>query len=381
MNRAIVLLLVVGLVWPAALDAQGSQFGVRGLGLPGLPISTRAGGTAGASGLFDAESALNPAAPVAIFRPTASFNLAQHWRTSENIFGAASGKDTNFPLFFTAGPIGERMVGTVSASVYTDRTFALTLTDTVLLRDEPVTTYDTVRSRGGLTDVRAALAFQASRRVAVGLGLHLITGTNRVDTRRSFADSSYNAVALQNELSYAGAGVSAGFTANPGGALHLAGMVRFDTDLSIDRDTVSLGDVPLPVTLAAGLRWTPSRRLSLSSQAMSRRWGRLDQALRDRGGAGAVHTTLVAAGLEWGRNAQRPDQLPLRLGVRWNQMPFPVAEGLETGTEFTAALGTGLLLGGGRASLDLSLERVWRSETVAFEERGVALRLGVAVRP
>ena len=379
MSRASVLALVLVAGAPAALAGQASQFGVRALGLPSLPQSARSHGTAGALGFFDPESAINPASLRGVTRSMASFNLLQSWRTSENPFGRTTGNDSQFPLFFAAGPIGSRLVGSVSASVYSDRTFGLALEDTLVLRDVPVVASDTVLSRGGISDLRAGLAYRIGPRAAVGLGLHILTGTNRIEFRRTFSDSNYASVRLRNELSFAGFGVSLGALVEPVVGLQLAAFARLDGDLSLDRDTTDIGDLNLPRSLGAGVRWQAARGLVIAGHVLTQTWSRLDADLKARGGVGAVNTVAVAGGLEWFRSATRPGRLPIRAGVRWGRLPFPVEDGAEGGSELAIALGTGFRFAGDRGSVDLAVERIWRDEGV-FRERAYALKLGIGIR-
>ena len=72
--RAVALML---LLWalPAELSGQASQFGVRSLGLPVLPLSTRGQGTGGGFGFFDSETSLNPASIAGVRTGTAAFNV------------------------------------------------------------------------------------------------------------------------------------------------------------------------------------------------------------------------------------------------------------------------------------------------------------------
>ena len=58
MRRALLVLCLAAV--PGAAAAQSSQFGVRGLGLPGRSLSTYAFGTGGAFGMFDPASGLEP---------------------------------------------------------------------------------------------------------------------------------------------------------------------------------------------------------------------------------------------------------------------------------------------------------------------------------
>lgn len=377
MRRGLLALLLLA---PATLSAQSTMFGVRAIGHPSLPMSTRAAGSSGAFTLFDPLSALSPASIMSLSRSTASFHGAQSWRTTENPHGSASGNDTRFPLFIAGGAMSSRLVGTVSASVYTDRTFALAVADTVELRGLPVGVTDTLISRGGVTDLRAAVAWR-SRRVALGVGLHLLTGTNRMSFRRVFSDTVYAPLDIKAELSYNGYGFSAGAIVEPVNSLQLAGFVRMDRDLSLERDSLDVSEIPLPLTIGAGLQWAPAARLSIAGQVVSQSWSRADQVLRDRGGAGAANTLQVAGGLEFARSPTRRERFPLRLGVHWAQLPFPLTPEQGQGREFGVSIGTGFGFSGGRGMIDLALERTWRSQEGGYEERDLGLRFGVVLRP
>ena len=72
------------LTTPAGLQAQSSQFGVRGLGIPVRPLSPRAIATGGAFGLFDLESSVNPATPALAVQFASLFSSAQNFRRSTN---------------------------------------------------------------------------------------------------------------------------------------------------------------------------------------------------------------------------------------------------------------------------------------------------------
>jgi hypothetical protein len=363
------------------LAAQASQFGIRALGLPILPLSARSHAAGGGLALFDPESPVNPAALAGLRRPTAIFTAFHNWRDTENPFGTASGNDTNYPLFYFGAPMGLRWAGSVSVSGYTDRTFGLASTDTVIIRDAPVGVTDTVYSKGGVNDLRLALVYRGiGRRFQAGLGLHLLTGTNRISYERIFGDPAYVPVVVRNELSFVGAGVSAGFMAQPARSLSVAAMARLETDLSIKKDTMHVGDIAMPITLAAGAHWRPTGVLLVAGHVLSRDWSRSDEDIRNRGGVGAVRTLEVAGGVELARGGQRPEILPLRAGARWARLPFPLIEGQE-GSEFALTLGTGTRFGGDRGGLDLALERVWRREGSGYRETGFGIKAGVAIRP
>lgn len=378
--KRVLMLLALAAALPDAAAAQASVFGTRALGLPVLPLSARAQGMGGGGALFDPQVSLNPAALYLADRPAASVTLRQFWRTSENSFGRGTGNDTQFPLIMVTGPIGPRWNFGVSVSAYTDRTFALSLEDTLDLRDAPVAIFDTLISRGGVTDIRGALSFSPSRRVSVGIGLHALTGTNRFEYRRFFSDSAYAAVRIRNELSFSGPGVSAGISVEPAGGLRLAGLIRLDGDLHYYKDSTRLENIPLPVTVGAGLQWQVSERLLVAGHGLRRNWSVADERIRQEGGPGARNTTEGAFGLEWARNARVPYRFPLRLGVRYAELPFPVVTG-QRGKEVMASLGTGFRFTGQRGSLDIALERAWRSDGAGFTERTMMLSVGLGVRP
>jgi len=155
-RRAFVVLAL--LVAPlAGATAQSSEFGVRGLGMPGRPLSTRAFSMGGAFGLFDGESGLNPAALGRVGALGADFTSLQDFRHVENPAGTKSVRETRFPFIAIAGPIKRypAVLG-ISFANYASRDFTLASVDTIPLRGVLVSVNDTLSSRGGLSDLRLA---------------------------------------------------------------------------------------------------------------------------------------------------------------------------------------------------------------------------------
>jgi hypothetical protein len=372
-------LLACGMAARAA--AQSSQFGARGLGIPLRPFSVRATATGGAFGLFDAESALNPASIGLVARLSANFQTVQSWRHSENPSGSASARDNRYPGFFVAGPLGgTRLALALSASGYTDRNFRLASEDTVILRGVPVGVTDTLSSQGGISDLRLAVAWRQSRTVQWGLGFHLLTGSNRIASHRVFADTTYAGVSESNTVSYLGVGISAGVVARVGTLLTVGGMVRAEDHMHVQRDTARFGSTKLPVTASGGVRLQLGERLMVSGSALFRNWSVADADLVEQGGIGSVNTTEFAAGAEIVTNARRPFQRPIRLGVFRAKLPFPLQRGQDI-HETGISIGSGLRFGADRAGFDFSLARVWRKGGTGFTERATLLTLGVSLRP
>ena len=161
MRRAFLLLGLAAL--PAVAPAQTSQFGVRGLGMPGRALSARAFSTGGAFAMFDVESSVNPASLGRATALSAGFNVLQDYRDVENPAGSASTRETRFPHLTVAGParVLPAVLG-LSYSMYTNRDFTLASVDTAVLRGTLVPVTDTLASRGGLSDLRLAGAYRLS---------------------------------------------------------------------------------------------------------------------------------------------------------------------------------------------------------------------------
>jgi hypothetical protein len=373
------LLILVALL-PGVAGAQSSQFGVRGLGFPGGSLAARAAGSSGAFGMFDHESSLNPAALGAVPTLTSVFTVAQSFRHVENPAGTASLRDTRFPQLSVAGPVRQSgaAVG-ISFSNYTSRDFTVASIGTIDLRGVPVGVTDSFSSRGGLNDLRLAGAYRVHDRWTFGAGFHVITGSDRLVSRRVFSDPNYLSTSQSAEISYAGVGLSAGLIRQFGPRFGIAALVRTDGHVNVDRDSARVGTVDLPYTFGLGLRLQPTGHLELGVQTIVRTWSGANSDLLQQGGTGAKNTVEVAAGAEYSSDQKRPYRRPIRLGARYATLPFPLVPG-QQGHELGVSLGTGMRFAQQRAGLDLALEHVWRSEGL-YSERGFLVSLGISVRP
>jgi hypothetical protein len=382
-RQSLLLALAVALApvaLTAPLAAQSSQFGVRGLGLPGRALSTRALGTGGGFGLFDAGSSLNPASIGEYTALTATFGILQNYRRSENSAGTESGRDTRFPQIAVAGPLKGKPISLgASFSNYTDRDFSLATSGTELVRGVPVDFADTLSSRGGISDLRVAGAYRMSERFSFGVALHALTGVNRSELRRTFGDTAYRGFRQRAEVSYAGVGFGTGMLVRVLPSVTVAVVGRRDGHVSVERDSTPVGDIDMPYLLGGGVRWRPAPRLDIAGHLLFRGWSRSEAGLRALGGVGADNTTEAALGLELVRSVRRPTTLPIRLGARWSSLPFPIVEG-DQPSEFSIAAGTGLRFADSRGGIDLAVEHVRRSAT-GYRETAWIVALGVTVRP
>lgn len=364
----------------AAATAQSSEFGVRGLGMPGRPLSTRTFSAGGAFGLFDGESGLNPAALGRVSALGADFTSLQDFRHVENPAGSKSLRESRFPFIAIAGPIKRYpVVLGISFANYTNRDFTLASVDTLPVRGVLVPVDDTLSSRGGLSDLRVAGAYRLQDAWLFGVGLHVITGSTRMRLHRSFADSRYQALTQISELSYAGVGLDLGVIRNFGPAFSVAATVRSDGHVNVDRDSARVDTTDLPYSFGFGLRWRARPKIELASQLLMHTWSGANSDLIEQGGVGSENNYEGSFGLEYTPDPRRPTRRPIRLGVRYGTLPFLLDTG-EQPKELGISAGTGIRFAQDRAGVDLGLEHVWRSAG-AFKERTFLVNLGVTVRP
>ncbi len=373
-------MILVLAAMPAVAAGQSSQFGVRGLGMPGRALSARAFSAGGAFGMFDSESGVNPAALGRLTALTASFQGLQDFRRVENPAGSRSLRESLFPHLTVAGPVRAypAVVG-LSFSNYTSRDFTLATADTVILRGVLVPVSDILASRGGLSDLRFAGAYRVQDTWILGGAFHVITGTNRLRSLRTFADTSFQAARDSSELSFAGIGISLGVIRNFGPAFSVAATVRSDGKVNVDRDSARVATVDLPYTFGVGLRWQPRPKLELAGEVLARTWSAANSDLLAQGGNGADNTLEVSLGGQYTPDPRRPSRRPIRFGARYGTLPFSLVPG-EQPHEVGVSLGTGVRFAQERAGIDLGLEYVRRSAG-AYSERGLLVDVGVTIRP
>jgi hypothetical protein len=381
MRRDALLSLALVPLLAAPLLAQSSQFGVRGLGLPGRAASARVIATGGAMGLFDGESSQNPAALATLSMTTAVFTMANAYRTSVNPSGTATGQDHRFPQLLIGGPVPRsRFVVAASYSMFADRDFQLVSSGFASPRGVPIGVTDTLTSRGGIADMRIATAYAISPRFIVGGGVHFLTGSNRMSTRRVWADDDYAALDERAELSFHTIGFSGGVLLRPTPRLDLAATIRRDGTLQIERDSTPSSKVAMPMTISGAARLHLSRSLDLAGSVTLRNWSRADAGLVGAGAVGSRDTKEYSAGVELFSDARRTAHKPLRLGVRYADLPF-LLDATGQPDELGLSIGTGVRFARDLGGLDLAVERVKRTQGSGYSETAWQVTLGISVRP
>lgn len=365
--------LLVGTGGDAA--AQTSIYGIRGLGFPGRLASARE--RAMGSGLIalDPGSPANPAA-VAGFGSITVEIMGETDLRSYAVNGADVGglNSTRFPLGQLGGRFGTSPLSfALSFAQYTDRSYDLSLSDTLDLRGQPVAFEERSTSRGGMADIRVALAYRFGPRFWIGAGVHALTGSAKLTFLRSFADSSFRPYRIDTEESTRGFGVSAGVVVVPTAGIALGVSVRTDTRAAVEVDSVTAADVDLPVTLVGGVRLTPFRAVRWATSVTWRSWSTADGDLAAR----AFDTWEVGTGLEFG-GLEVGSRIPLRLGFRYATLPFSPTD--DQPREIGVSVGAGLVLAASRGLVDLALERARRTGA-GSAETAWQLSWTVTVRP
>jgi len=358
-------LLLLSILPSFPLSAQDSQFGIRGLGTPGRFETVRVRSTGGAFGPFDALSPLTEASLGDLQGLAATAVGGTSYRDADVAGGTASLRATRFPVMGLAGPVFGRLVLSGGFTTYLDRTWDVTLRDSLLLRGTMLPYVDELSSDGGVTDLRFAAALRVSTRFALGAAVHVLSGSTRETAARTFDDTTYHAIKQNDETRYDGLGVSGSLLIDPLPELRLSLFARSDNRLRARLGDVVTAQTDLPNTFGGGLRWAPSPSVRLAGTVTRRTWA--------DAGAGAFNTVNWSAGLEVGAGFT-----PLRIGARGGQLPF--GAGATAPTEVGFSAGTGRAFARGRALVDVGLEHLRRSGA-GLSERVWTFLLGFTVRP
>jgi len=378
----LVLAAVAALAAASRAAAQDSVFGIRGLGFLDRSVSARSVAVGDALAPFDPEAALNPAA-LAAWRSTSGWAVGSGGnRTFDAGTGTSSLSATRFPVIGFAGVIGPRVVLGVTVSDFLDRNWSVQQTDTVSPRGTPVVASDQTRSLGGVSDVRVAMAYKMSS-VTFGVGLHVLTGSTVTTIDRQFpSDSSYAAYRQQQNTSYGGVGLSFGVLATPVAKVLAAASVRFSGRLKATTSDAS-ATVPLPVELHLGTYYQPLTGVVIAATVGHAGWGTAADALQAAGQEGSRDVWNAGFGVEAALLRMGRSLVPLRLGYRWRQLPFPIpsAPGVTSPlSEHAVTGGFGFDTAGGRATVDLGLESGSRAAG-GLTERFTTLTVGLVIRP
>lgn len=368
LTAGVIMVLALLAVRPSGrLAAQDSQFGILGLGTPGKQESVRSRSAGGAFAAFDAFSPLIDASLADVRRLSGSMTGTTSWRAVPNDSTDTTLRGTRFPAFVIAGPVLRRVTLGGGFATYLDRSYGIRTTDTIDIRGQSEVVHDQITNDGGVTDVRVAAGWRVGRALAVGAGIHLLTGSSRIVARRVFDDTAnYRISTSRDEVAYEGMGASFSALLDVGRNLRLAGWYRADSKLSADLGGTTKAENDLPVSYGGAVLWSPGNQAVLAGSAHWQSWSVAGP------GVNAHDTFNWSLGAEIGSVGS-----PLRIGARGGQLPFG-ANGAPTETGYSAGLGR--QFAGGRGRIDIGVEHLVRKDS-SLTEKVWTMLFGVTVRP
>lgn len=374
--RRLILTTVLAAASAGSLAAQGA-LSVQGFGYPVGQLSTRAAGTAGALGETDAGSPLNPASLSSAGRTILSFQVDPEFRQVK-VGGATVNTSTaRFPVIIVGARTGLRGFVGVSFSTLLDRTWDASYEDSVTVSGDRVRSSVGTSVRGAVNDARLAFSWQFSDKVQAGLGVHAITGANRMHLARVFTDSTtFGSLSQNTVLSYGGSAVSAGVVVLPVPHLTVAASLRLGGAMTTRYDDSAATHANVPNRYGASFTYDGIPGSQIAVRFNHEQWSRL----RTLGSSALqVHdATELSAGVDFVGPKFQGLPTQVRLGARTRDLPF--GWNGHTVSERTLALGGGLPLARGWAVIDVSVQRALR-KAGDVTERGTILSVGLTVRP
>jgi hypothetical protein len=362
--------------------AQGS-LSTQGFGYPPGQLSSRAESMGGASAEVDPWSAVNPAATAGTGVLSLYFQYDPEFRTVTANGATSSTTTARFPLVGLIFPITASWNIALGSSTLVDRS-----SETRTTRRQPVgsstgsidtvTVNDRVRTLGAIDDVRFALGWAASPALHLGVGAHILTGTNQITVRETFPDSAkFTNVLQSSRLSYNGTAMSAGMEWHPSKVLALGVSGRKGGTIRAESGDTVLATAKVPDHYGAALQYSGWGDANFAVHIARDMWSSMH----------ALTTSTVTAYDAWDvgiggeatgtRLASRP--LTLRVGVRDRTLPFSTTG--SSVREISFAAGIGIDLSHNRANLDLGLQRASRSSSSSVAEHAYILSFGLRVIP
>jgi hypothetical protein len=358
------------------LAAQGA-LSTQGFGYPLGQLSTRALGTGGALGEIDPRSPLNPAAltlgPGQIF--------AQYDPELRNVRGPSGRSRTTtarFPNFGANLPLGQKWILGFSASTLLDRSWSTQAVRDQSVGDETVTLTETLKSEGGITDLRFAIGYAFTSKFRVGIAGHQYTGTNRINLLQQFPDSlAYGNVSQTTSLNYEGNAFSAGVVLDVLPSIRVALSGRRGGNIELSANDTMLTEGKIPDHYAASVSFDGIPGTIIAARYAQDKWSSLTSL--STAGATAIDATEMNAGIETTAMRAGDRSIILRVGGRWRKLPF-LANSQEV-RETSYGGGLGIPFARNRASIDFAVLRNTRSGVSNIKESAYNFSFGLRIQP
>ena len=374
MRRSISLLALVAIL-PGAVRAQGG-LSIQGYGYPTGQLGSASVALGGSTAELDPSSALNPAALSIPSRYSVYMMFEPEYRRTA-IGGLANRSTTmRFPSFIVTGG-NRRFTAGASATTLLDRTWTNIYSDSQLVGGTLLPSVLAASSEGAITDVRAAASYWINARVQVGLGVHGLTGENRLSFGRSFPVSTgVGGVEQRTTINYSGRAVSMGVIFLPTKVVAVGASARLGGGMNARQDDLALADAKVPDRIGLTVAFTGIPNTTIAARVEHTGWS----SMRDLGTANmsVFDATDMGLGLEvvGPRIGGAPSYA--RLGVRDRGLPFGV-NGQQVG-ERSFSGGIAIPVARGRGQFDISLQRASRSAAGA-KEKALFLSIGLGIRP
>lgn len=370
MSRRTIFILGLALAAAAPSASAQSVFSARGFGVPVSPVDARTQALGGIGiGLKGRNASFGNPAALADFGFRGAIATLQSSSREIEFGGAGSSTAANrFPLLRVVYPLTPRLVAGFGYGGFLDQSWAVEVSGREVIAGDTVEVSDLISNDGGLAQFRFGLAYDLTPKFAVGIDGGLYTG--KVDHRltREFLDNvplGTSPVEQAASWSQQAPLLSAGFRWDPASVFRVAGSVTWSGDLkrSVRSGEADIGDerIALPLQVAAGASAVLTPGLLGTVSARWSGWSRAAESFSPANKP--ADTWEYGAGIEWTRAILGSARLPIRVGYRQADFPFPF-EGV-TPTERVATLGLGFQLAqtsfGPLATIDTSIDRGRRS--------------------
>jgi hypothetical protein len=355
----------LGIGVPSPAGAQ-SLLASAGLGIPAEPLDARARALGG-SGIGQPGWHLlptDPAAAAGIALPSIS---ASFQPTRATLRDGRSAGHARFPTAVVAYPLWGNVFSVGFASVL-DQEWEVVANRTIDLNGTEVSAIDIFRSDGNLSRVQVGWA----RRVGENFGLGVTVGSYVGALERSFArlldtetaGQGVEAFAIQGRWRASGVVAGAGVAWDPSALIRIAAAVTWSDKLALSPSTSVTpegGEYSIPLELRAGATAILAPGFGVSAGVVFADWSAVGEEL----GAGTTREASwsYGGGIEWARATLFGRALPLRVGVRHQDLPFHFDGSPAQERTFSAGFGLELVESEGQpiARLDFGLERGTRS--------------------
>ena len=360
----------------STLEAQ-SALSTQGFGYPTGGISTRALSTGGGAAEVDPVSALNPASLIRWETAGLAAQLAPESRVVRGPSEEGSTRVVRFPLYSAGIPINRRLTLGVSSSTLLDQSWATKATSTQIVGGQSVQSTRIRSTTGAMNDIRLAAGYSVLPSLAVGVGFHLIAGSNVVAIATDYVASDISDISQRTEISYSGSAFSAGLLWDPVSSLSIGLSARKGGSMAVKRLSEELGSGNVPGRAGVSVAFS-----GYEGALVVLRYERV--SFSDMNGLGSENATArdthdFGGGVEFNGPQMVGNRSILRVGYRQRGLPFDAIGAKVMESSYSA--GFGLALSQRRAMLDLGVVRVFRDNNSSFRESAWILAAGIIVRP